>query len=41
MENPASGAVMIKCRFQYVCDGIDQKFDGVTAYNTKEYELVC
>lgn len=40
VENPASGAVMKKCGFQYVCDGIDQKFDGVTTYNTKEYELV-
>lgn len=39
IENPASGAVMKKCGFEYECDGKTLKFDGVTEFDTKNYRL--
>lgn len=39
IENPASGAVMRKCGFEYEEDGTTEKFDGSVKYNTREYRL--
>ena len=40
VDNPASGAVLKKCGFEYENNEIHTKFDGVTSYDTKRYRLV-
>lgn len=40
VENPASGAVLRKCGFEYECNEIHTKFDGATTFDTKKYRLV-
>lgn len=40
VENPASGAVLRKRGFEYECNEIHTKFDGVTTFDTKKYRLV-
>ena len=40
VDNPASGAVMRKCGFQYEKNEMHTKFDGVTSYDTKKHRLI-
>lgn len=40
VENPASGAVMRKCGFQYEKNEVHTKFDGVTTFDTKKHRLI-
>ena len=40
VDNPASGAVMRKCGFEYEKNEVHTKFDGVTSFDTKKHRLV-
>ncbi|MBQ2923633.1 MAG: GNAT family N-acetyltransferase [Lachnospiraceae bacterium] len=40
VDNPASGAVMRKCGFEYEKNEVHTKFDGVTSFDTRKHRLV-